>query len=133
MIEHENTYAALLRSLLLNTAGKISRGSPAISLDGSDITCVARNALEGRGPKPKTERILAVYWDLHKERLQPLYKASGGRSIQDWNTFLTKEWAEESNDVKQAANVERNQRHSAAMEKWNSSGSKPLDIATQRR
>ena len=118
---------------MLNTVGKISRGSPVISLDGSDVTSVTRSALEGRGPKPKTERILAVYWDVHKERLQPLYKASGGRSIQDWNTFLTKEWAEESDEVKQVVDVERNQRHSAAIEKWSFSGSKPLDVATQRR
>ena len=44
-----------------------------------------------------------------------------------------KEWAEESNNIKQAIDVERNQRHSATIEKWSSSGSKPLDLAMQHR
>ena len=90
-----------------------------------------QSPIEGRGPKPK--RILAVYWDLHKERLQPLYKASGGRDIRDWNLFLSKVWTEEPTEVKQVTEVEQKQRYLAATEKWSSSGSKPLDVATQHR
>lgn len=106
-------------------------------MDGSDAISVTESLPGPRGQKPKAERILAVYWDLHKDRLQPLYQTSkslsGARRIGDWNAFLSNAWAEESVEVRQAVNAERDKRHSTAIDKWSVSGSQPLDVEMQRR
>jgi hypothetical protein len=106
-------------------------------LDHSDAAGIVGNLPGPRGPKPTAEPIRAVYWDLHKERLQPLYQASaflsGPRRISDWNRFVANTWAEESVEIQQAVKDERDKRHSIALDKWNMSASQPLDVETQRR
>jgi len=80
---------------------------------------------------------MAVYWELHKDRLKPLYQnsksISGALRIGDWNTFVSNMWAEESAEVQQAVKDEQDKRHSIAIDKWSASGSQPLDVETQRR
>jgi len=122
---------------MLNTAGTPFGGSQVISSDGSDIAHTTENPPGPRGPKPKAERVLAVYWDLHKERLQPLYQssesASGSHRIGDWNIFLKHAWANEPLDVKCAVEEERDRRHSVNVDEWCSSGLQVLHAATQHR
>lgn len=120
--------------IVLGAAGTVSSGSRS---DSPDVASVMESLLGPRGPKPKTERLMAVYWDVHKDRLQPLYQTSksisGPLRISDWNTFLLNAWAEESVEVQQAVKDEQGKRHSIAIDKWSASGSQPLDVETQRR
>jgi hypothetical protein len=120
-----------------NTAGTPPGGSQAMSSDGSDVACAVGNLLGPRGQKPKAERVLAVYWDLHKERLQPLYQnaesPSGSHHIGDWNVFLRNEWAKEPLEVQHVVEEERDRRHFVNVDKWSSSGLQPLKAETQHR
>lgn len=118
---------------MLNTAGTPFGGTQAISSKGSDVASVTGNPPGPRGPKPKADRLLAVYWDVHKERLQPLYQSVGSHRIGDWNTFLKNAWAKESVEVQRVIEEERDRRHSVAVDKWSSSGLQPLSVETQHR
>lgn len=87
-----------------------------------------------RGKKPKTEQLMNVYWDLHKDRLLPIYQMeSTSRSITDWRSFMADAWAGESADVHCTVQDERKKRHHMALEKWKASGLHPLDAETQHR
>ena len=89
---------------------------------------------EPRGKRPQIEKLMTVYWDVHKDRLLPLYqKDSGSKDIKDWSSFMVNAWAEEPPEVRHAVEGEREKRYDTALEKWSKSGSHPLDIETQRR
>lgn len=122
---------------MLNTAGTPFGGSQVSLSDGSDVAFAAGNTPGPRGQKPKAERVLAVYWDLHKERLRPLYQnaesPSGFLRIGDWNVFLKNEWAKEPLEVQRVVEEERDRRHSVSVDKWSSSGLQPLNADTQQR
>lgn len=117
----------------LTTASTVSCDAPSDLLDDSDVRF--ENIPEPRGRKPKAERLDSVYWDLHKNRLRPLYKGagSGSKRIANWSAFLADAWAKEPDEVHRDVVAERNKRHQAAIESWSMSGLRPLDLETQRR
>ena len=115
-------------------AGTASSDCQSPLLNGSSAQLAADDVPQPRGKKPKTEQLTNVYWDIHKDRLLPIYqKESTSRTITDWRSFMADAWANESAEVRRTVQDAREKRHHAALEKWKTSGLHPLDADTQHR
>lgn len=99
------------------------------------VPAPALSTAEPRGSKPKPAQVRNIYWELHKEHLQPEFVALGMKSkqIASYNTFISNAWKNESSEVQETVTGIRDARHEAAMEEWKVSGTKPLDAGLQRK
>lgn len=89
--------------------------------------------------KPLRPPVMLTYWNTHRERLEPQYKAyqartqsAGRKGIHTWNSFVAESWSSEPAATQEQVRATNVEQYADQLELWVNLGAQPMDANTQK-